>query len=125
MFYSFLFRMTSIPSGHSNSIVQHVHFEERDRVCAEKHDQRWMLNQHYMFMEHSMFFHLIQCGLVDKILKVFDDADQKQKEMALQVTGQKRPREGDDVSDDNTNLALKKTKRSDISTADTATQTDY
>ena len=65
-------------------------------VCTERYHQRWLLNQHYMFVTDDIFFHLAQIGLLDKIVKVFQEADKKQA--SSQMNGQKRSHE-DDVNE--------------------------
>jgi hypothetical protein len=49
-----------------------------------------------MFVTDAMFFHLVQCGLADKLVKTFKDADRKKTATTEQLTGQKHLQENDD-----------------------------
>lgn len=123
---------SSSSSDHSSSITKRNLFDPEVRtVCAERHRERWLFSRHYMFVEDLTFFYLFQSGLMDKLVKVFRDADRRKKQISDQVNGQKRSLEDDNneevegSSSTDVPSTVKKIKRVNIVMADASTQTEY
>jgi len=103
-----------------------------DAIRIEKYDQRWLIKQHYMFIDDELFFYLNQSGLLDKIVDTFDMEDRKKKN-AIANNAQKRTYE--DIDQDNETssdsaaqrgeaLGRKKRKGSNSNVSDASTQTE-
>jgi hypothetical protein len=106
-------------SDHSSSTTtRNLCYLQVRAVCTERYHQRWVLNQHYMSVTDDMFFHLAQNGLLDKIVKLFQEADTK-KETLSRMNGQKRSHEDDAKENDEGNSSTdlhsntKKTQKSE------------
>ncbi len=98
-------------------------------VCKERSDERWILNQRFIFPDDVMFFHLVQTGLADKMVKIFQDAYPTMKK----TSNYKRLRvdEGTNDEEDERNSSTdvcsssKRIKRSNTVMVDASTQTDH
>lgn len=99
-------------------------YRQMQTVCEERYDERRIMRLHFMFVDDEMFFQLVQTGLVDKIVKVFQEADRKKKETSSQMNDQKRTREEDEEnSSTDLHSTEKRIKRWHILMADASTQT--
>jgi uncharacterized tellurite resistance protein B-like protein len=106
----YIWRMAS-SSDLPTSTTKQMSYSDMETVCAERYKERWILSRHY----------LIQSDLVDRKVQVFNEADQKRKELVQQTTSQKRPLEDDETSNIDGDLAP---KRVVVSLTDASTQTD-
>jgi len=88
-----------------------------------------MLNQHFIYPDDVMFFHLVQTGLADKMIKIFQDAYPKMKK----TPDYRRSRVDEDTNDEedegnsSTDVysSSKRINRSNIVMVDASTQTDH
>jgi hypothetical protein len=98
-------------------------------VCKERSDERWILNQRFIFPDDVMFFHLVQTGLADKMIKIFQDAYPTMKKKPdykrLRVDEDTNDEEDEGNSSTDVCSSSKRIKRSNIVMVDASTQTDH
>jgi len=121
---------SSSSSDHSPlKIIRKASDPEVRTVCKERSDERWMLNQRLIYPDDVMFFHLVQTGLADKMIKIFQDAYPKMKKKSdykrLRVDEDTNDEEDDGNSSTDVCSSSKRIKRSNIVMVDASTQTDH
>ena len=74
--------MTSSSSTTTTTTTRLFPFQMQN-VCTEKHSETWLLNRHYKFIHDHLFYNMIQSGLSNKIVNIFQLEDGKNKSSLL------------------------------------------